>query len=92
VGAGSAGAAQAHGTSVHICIGAPAFHVGPGYGYRQRCWLPERHLCGPSYRRPVYRAPVYVGPVYGAPVYGAPVYGVPVYAPPTFYYGTYRRW
>jgi hypothetical protein len=80
---GTSGAAQAH-SSVHIGIGLPGVHVAPGYAYRERCWLPERHLCG----RPVYGRPVYGGPVYYPPVYGGPVY----YAPPPVYYGRYRRW
>jgi hypothetical protein len=84
----TSGSAEAD-TSVHIGIGVPGVHVAPGYAYRERCWLPERHLCGrPVYGRPVYGRPVYGGPVYYPPVYGGPVY----YAPPPVYYGRHRRW
>ena len=84
---GASGSAEAD-TSVHIGIGLPGVHYAPGYSYRERCWLPERHLCG----RPVYGVPVYGGPVYYPPVYGGPVYYGGYYAPPPVYYGRYRRW
>jgi hypothetical protein len=95
---GTSGSAHAD-TSVHVGIGLPGVHVAPGYAYRERGWLPERHLCGrPVYGRPVYGGPVYGRPVYGGPVYSGPVYHPPVYggpvyyAPPPVYYGRYRRW
>lgn len=82
---GTASEAKAD-TSVHIGIGVPGVHFG-GYAHRPRCWLPERHLCGP----------VYGGPVYGVPVYGVPVYGGPVYyggywAPPRYHHHRHRHW
>lgn len=94
--AGSSATAQAD-TSVHIGIGVPGIHLAHARD-RQRCWLPERHLCGPSYGRPgygrpVYGRPVYRAPVYGWPVYRGPVYGHPYWAPPVYYgYGHHRRW
>jgi hypothetical protein len=104
---GLTGAAQAGGgPSVHIGIGVPGVHYGPGYVHRRDCWLPERHLCGRPYHRrgygrpyypgpiyggPVYGVPVYRGPIYGGPVYGGPVYGGPVYGGPILYFGTGRR-
>ena len=72
---GSAGTAAA-GASVHVGVGMAPYH-GPGVRPRPRCWLPERHLCGPAYRVPVHRGPVYRGPVY----YGG-------YWAPAFYFGT----
>ncbi|HUF45974.1 MAG TPA: hypothetical protein VMN43_11565 [Aestuariivirgaceae bacterium] len=98
---GSTGTAQAD-TSVHIGIGVPGVHLAHSRN-PVRCWLPERHLCGPYYGRPyygrpVYGYPVYAPPVYGYPVYAPPVYGYPVYgsgywAPPVYYRtGRYRHW
>ena len=97
---GSAATAKAD-TSVHVGIGVPGVHLVHSRD-RPRCWLPERHLCGPSYGGPIYGGPVYGGPVYGGPIYrppyyGRPVYGWPVYrggyrTPPPYYYRPYRRW
>ena len=91
---GSSGAARAD-TSVHIGIGAPGIHLAHSR-QRPRCWLPERHLCGPVYGRPVYGRPIYGGPIYGGPVYGGPGSGWPgyyrPYRPPYYYGGHYRRW
>jgi len=90
---GSTGAAHAAGPSVHIGIGVPGVQLVHAR-QRQRCWLPERHLCG----RPVHGRPYYGRPVYGVPVYGRPVYGWPGYhggywAPPVYYAPRpYRRW
>lgn len=84
--AGSSAPAQA-GTSVHIGIGVPGYHHYPSYGYKPtRCWLPERHLCGPTYRhrRPVYGYPVYHGGYWAPPAY----YYRPAYPP----YYHHRRW
>ena len=91
---GSTGTAQAD-TSIHVGIGVPGVHLVHSTE-RPRCWLPERHLCGP-YGRPIHRRPIYGGPIYGGPIYGRPVYGWPAYhggywAPPPYYYGRYRRW
>ena len=92
---GSAGTSKAD-TSVHIGVGVPGVQLVHSRD-RRRCWLPERHLCGPRYGRPIYRGPVYGGPIYYPPVYGRPVYGWPVYGggyrqPPPYYYRPYRRW
>jgi hypothetical protein len=92
---GSAATAKAD-TSVHVGIGLPGVHLVHSRD-RSRCWLPERHLCGPSYGRPVYGGPVYGGPIYYPPYYGRPVYGWPVYrggyrTPPPYHYRPYRRW
>lgn len=90
--AGSTGTARAD-TSVHIGIGLPGIHLAHS-SRRYNCWLPERHLCGPRYGRPVYSPPYYAPPVYGWPVYRAPVYHGGYWAPPPppSYYGRYRRW
>lgn len=87
---GSAGTAKAD-TSVHIGIGVPGVQLVHSRE-RYRCWLPERHLCGPHYGRPVYGRPYYGRPVYGRPVYGWPVYRGGYWAPPVYYGPAYRRW
>ncbi|MFW6077419.1 MAG: hypothetical protein ACOC71_06685, partial [Hyphomicrobiales bacterium] len=77
---GSAGSAKAD-TSVHIGIGVPGVHFSHST-HRSRCWLPERHLCGPGYGHPYHGRPVYGVPVYRAPIYGWPVYHGGYWAPP----------
>ena len=87
---GTSGIAKAD-TSVHVGIGVPGVQLVHS-SQRPRCWLPERHLCGPSYGRPYYGRPVYGRPVYGRPVYGWPGYYGGYRAPQPYYYGGYRRW
>jgi len=87
---GATGTAKAD-TSVHIGIGLPGVHLVHSTD-RRRCWLPERHLCGPRYGRPIYGGPIYYPPYYGRPVYGWPAYGGGYRVPPPYYHRPYRRW
>ena len=87
---GTSGAAKAD-TFFDIAIGVPGVYLAHSSD-RPRCWLPERHLCGPYYGRPYYGRPVYVPPVYGRPVYGWPGYYGGYYAPRPYHYGGFRRW